>query len=178
MPTPLPTPFVTAYLSLGSNLGDRLENLTRALTLMRQAAITLQRTSAIYETEPVDYADQDWFLNCVAEVCTSLPPIELLHALQAIETRLGREHAIPKGPRTIDIDILLYGNLLLNGDELTLPHPRMFQRRFVLEPLRALASELVIASSGSGPGRSVEDWWQSLNDSATVRIFPEKLPEP
>jgi 2-amino-4-hydroxy-6-hydroxymethyldihydropteridine diphosphokinase len=167
------TPFVTVYLSLGSNLGDRLENLARAVTLMRQAAITPQRTSAIYETEPVDYANQDWFLNCVAEIATPLPPLQLLKVLHTIETLLGRERSIPKGPRTIDIDILLYGNMLLSGGELTLPHPRMHRRRFVLEPLRTLSPELVIP----GTGQSVEDWWRSLEDPARVRIHREILPE-
>jgi 2-amino-4-hydroxy-6-hydroxymethyldihydropteridine diphosphokinase len=154
-----------AYLSLGSNLGDRLENLRAAMRRLSDEGVTLRRTSSVYETEPVDNAEQDWFLNCVAEVSTSLEPLALLRRLQDIERELGRERAVPKGPRTIDIDILLYGDLAIETEELTLPHPRMLQRRFVLEPLCEIAPALMIP----GTEKTVEEALHGLADPAQVR---------
>lgn len=130
------------YLSLGSNLGDRLANLHSAIAALPASGINSQRISAIYETEPVDYLDQPWFLNCVVEAETSLEPLPLLGALQAIEKSLGRKKEIPKGPRVIDVDILLYDAETIAGPELQIPHPRMHLRRFVLAPLAALAPNL------------------------------------
>src|ERR1017187_10174720 len=126
---------VMAYLSLGSNVGDRLGNLRQACTQLDSEGISLRRLSSIYETEPVDYLEQDWFLNCVAEIETGLRPLALLDRLQQIEAHLGRRRERPKGPRTLDIDILLYWDYTLTSERLLLPHPGMLQRRFVLEPL-------------------------------------------
>lgn len=133
-----------AYLGLGSNVGERQLYIERALEEMRTAGIEVHRVSSLYETEPVGVADQPWFLNCVAEVDTELMPLQLLHKLQGIEHRLGRRRAAgdkPR-PRTIDIDILLFGNHVMDTAELAIPHPRMTERRFVLEPLRELAGDL------------------------------------
>ena len=160
-----------AYLSLGSNLGDRLENLREAMRRLGDAGIALKRTSSVYETEPVDNAAQGWFLNCVAEVSTTLEPLEFLHRLQVVERELGRERTVPKGPRTIDIDILLYDDLLIETDELTVPHPRMLQRRFVLEPLCEIAPTLAIP----GSAKIVEQALHELVDPAQVRLLIKSL---
>lgn len=132
----------TVYLSLGSNVGEREENLTRALTLLRAAEVEIRRTSSVWETEPQDRAAQRWFLNLVAEIETPLFPRQLLHLLQRVEKELGRRRMVSKGPRTIDIDILLFGSFVLNTAELEIPHPRLTQRRFVLAPLAELAPDL------------------------------------
>ncbi len=130
------------YLGLGSNVGDRKRNLDEALERLRQAGLGIQRVSAWYETEPVDYRDQPWFLNCVAEVVTELMPLQLLKRLQKIEWEMGRRRVVPRGPRNIDLDILFYGRHVIDRPELTVPHPRLHERRFVLEPLRELNPEL------------------------------------
>jgi 2-amino-4-hydroxy-6-hydroxymethyldihydropteridine diphosphokinase len=160
-----------AYLSLGSNVGDRLENLNNAMQLFCGAGIALRFTSSIYETEPVDNTNQGWFLNCVAEVSTALEPVALLQKLQKIEMELGRERITPKGPRTLDIDILLYGDLVMQSDNLTLPHPRMLQRRFVLQPLHEIAPALVIP----GAGKTIEQALSELCDPAQVRLLIKTL---
>jgi 2-amino-4-hydroxy-6-hydroxymethyldihydropteridine diphosphokinase len=172
---------IIVYLSLGSNLGDRLENLRRAFRLLGEKGIALRRTSSVYETEPVDNTDQGWFLNCVAEIGTSLEALGLLRRLQRIENELGRERLVRRGPRTLDIDMLLYGDLVLESSELTLPHPRMLERRFVLEPLRELGPHLVIpgvdgpGAGGPGTGRTVEQAYAGLRDTAQVRLLLNTL---
>ena len=132
----------TVYLSLGSNIGDRERNLRAALEHLDTAGIRIARVSPVYETEPVDLTGQRWFLNLVAEVETDLFPLQLLARTQKIERALGRVRTVPKGPRTIDIDILLYGNVVVNSQGLEIPHPRMAERRFVLIPLANLAPDL------------------------------------
>ncbi len=132
----------TVYLSLGSNIGDRERNLRDGLTLLAELGFTGMRVSSFYETEPLEVEDQPWFLNAVAEARTDLFPKQLLARLQRIEQRLGRRRLKPKGPRTIDIDILLYGGAVIDADELQVPHPRLAERRFVLEPLAELAPGL------------------------------------
>lgn len=130
------------YLSLGSNLGDRKANIARGLEELGTEGIHVVRVSSLYKTEPVDYRAQPWFLNCAAEVATTLMPLQLLHRCQSIERRLGRRRSIAKGPRVIDIDILLYENSLVRSAALMIPHPRMAERRFVLVPLREIAPNL------------------------------------
>ncbi len=130
------------YLGLGSNLGDRRAHLERALGEMRALGIEVLRVSSLYESEPVDWSEQPWFLNCVVEAETEHMPRQLLHKLQCIELRLGRRRSARRGPRTIDIDILLFGEHVMDTEELTIPHPRLARRRFVLEPLRELAADL------------------------------------
>ncbi len=129
----------TVYLSLGSNLGDRQVNLERAIARMNSSGIAVRRVSSLYQTEPVDFPAQGWFLNCVVEAETSLLPLQLLHELRRIERLLGRRRMVRLGPRGIDIDILLYENAIVRSAELQVPHPRMTDRRFVLQPLRELA---------------------------------------
>lgn len=132
----------TAYLSLGSNLGDREANLRRALELLASPEIRIRRVSSLYETEPQDLRHQPWFLNLAAEIETSLFPMQLLNRVQKIEKDMGRKRIVEKGPRTIDIDIVLFGNFTIDTPRLTTPHPRMQDRRFVLEPLAELAPDL------------------------------------
>jgi 2-amino-4-hydroxy-6-hydroxymethyldihydropteridine diphosphokinase len=132
----------TVFLSMGSNIGDRADNLNAAIAALPGAGFRVRNVSAFYETEPVDYLQQDWFLNCVVEGKTELAAGELLNKLRAIETRMGSKKVILKGPRILDIDILLYGNETFATPELQVPHPRMTQRRFVLVPLAEIAPEL------------------------------------
>ena len=129
----------TVYFSLGSNLGDRAKNLRDAIAAMGNAGVSVVRVSSVYETEPVDYLDQPWFLNCAVEAEAELAALDLLHALRGIEAEMGSKKLIVKGPRLIDIDILLYGNEIIDTPELQVPHPRMHLRRFVLEPLAEVA---------------------------------------
>jgi 2-amino-4-hydroxy-6-hydroxymethyldihydropteridine diphosphokinase len=130
---------MTAHLSLGSNLGDRAGHIERALQLLASEDVQVVKRSGLYETAPRDYTEQPWFLNMVAEIETSLSPAELLRRAAGIENQLGRERLVDKGPRTMDIDILLFGDLVIDTETLTIPHPRMHDRRFVLEPLAEIA---------------------------------------
>jgi 2-amino-4-hydroxy-6-hydroxymethyldihydropteridine diphosphokinase len=130
------------YLSLGSNLGDRLANLRRAVELLETPGVHIARLSSVYETAPVDYLEQPPFLNMVVEAGTELTPHGLLRLTQAIERELGRERSIAKGPRTMDIDIILFGACVIASPELEIPHPRMHERRFVLEPLKELIPDI------------------------------------
>ena len=131
----------TAYLSLGSNLGDREANLREAIAHLGELG-TVSKISALYETEPVEVSGQQpWFLNCAAAVETELTPLEFLKRLLAIEMAMGRKRTEPKGPRTIDMDIIFFGDEVLDTKELSVPHPAMQHRRFVLEPLAEIAPE-------------------------------------
>jgi 2-amino-4-hydroxy-6-hydroxymethyldihydropteridine diphosphokinase len=129
-----------AYLSLGSNLGDRAANLREALAHL-EAAGNLLAVSAFYETQPVEVPDQPWFLNSVAAIETGKTPRELLQFALQIESAMGRLRKREKGPRKIDIDILLFGDLVVDEPGLKIPHPAMHRRRFVLEPLVEIAAE-------------------------------------
>ena len=126
------------YLSLGSNIGDREANLRAAIDRLPPAGLRVARVSPVYETEPVGYRDQRWFLNLVVEAETGLAPMQMLARIGKIERALGRVHTVAKGPRTIDIDILLYGDAVVRSATLEIPHPRMAERRFVLAPLADL----------------------------------------
>jgi len=130
----------TAYLSLGSNLGDRAGNLQQAIQRLSQIA-TVSRVSAFYETEPMDFRDQPWFLNCAVEVQTDKSAQALLANAQIIEHDLGRNRAVNKGPRTLDIDLLLFGNEVIHTPGLVVPHPAMHLRRFVLAPLNEISPD-------------------------------------
>jgi 2-amino-4-hydroxy-6-hydroxymethyldihydropteridine diphosphokinase len=136
------TPPKRVFLSLGSNVGDRVANLRRALDMLSRGGLEVRRVSSFYKTEPVDFRVQSWFVNCVAEVETEHMPLQLLKTLQAVERALGRRPGVSKGPRSIDIDILLYENVVVRSSVLTIPHARMSERRFVLVPLRELAARL------------------------------------
>jgi 2-amino-4-hydroxy-6-hydroxymethyldihydropteridine diphosphokinase len=128
------------HLSLGSNLGDRETHLREAIRRLESAG-TVRSVSAIYETEPVEFADQPQFLNCAVALETSSTPEELMRQLLEIERAMGRQRLQKKGPRTIDLDILLCGDDVVNTPGLTIPHPAMQHRRFVLEPLAEIAPD-------------------------------------
>ena len=130
------------FLSLGSNVGNRVAHIRKAFELLANVGIEIRRVSSFYQTEPVDFLPQRWFVNCVAEVGTDLMPLRLLKTLQGVERTLGRRPGIPQGPRPIDIDILLYENVVVRSRALTIPHARLSERRFVLVPLRELAAHL------------------------------------
>jgi 2-amino-4-hydroxy-6-hydroxymethyldihydropteridine diphosphokinase len=132
----------TIYLGLGSNLGDREGMLRAALRALESPRLHIRRLSPLYETEPMDVPGQHWFLNQVAEAETDLFPLQLLHRTTKIEAQLGRRRLLPKGPRTIDIDVLLFGNCIVTTPTLEIPHPRFRVRRFVLAPLADLAPDL------------------------------------
>jgi 2-amino-4-hydroxy-6-hydroxymethyldihydropteridine diphosphokinase len=130
------------YLSLGSNLGDRAANLESAIDALPEIGVRVLRRSSIYETEPVDFLAQPWFLNCVVEAQTLLPPRKLLEGLQTIERKLGSRKLVPRGPRIIDLDVLFYEADVIHETEIEIPHPRLAERRFVLVPLAEIAPEL------------------------------------
>lgn len=132
----------TAYLGLGSNLGDRAANLARALERLRAQCVTVLSVSPAYETEPVGYAHQPKFLNAACRVQTALAPGELLARLKDIEREMGRVPTIASGPRMIDLDLLLYDDLILAEGALQVPHPRMTTRAFVLVPLADIAPDV------------------------------------
>jgi 2-amino-4-hydroxy-6-hydroxymethyldihydropteridine diphosphokinase len=131
----------TAYLGLGSNLGDRAENLRRVVLLLGQTVV-VEVASSLYETAPWGYLEQPPFLNAACRVRTDLPPRALLREIQAIETSLGRQRRERWGPRTADVDILFYGNLVLKENDLTIPHSLLHERAFVLVPLAEIAPAL------------------------------------
>jgi 2-amino-4-hydroxy-6-hydroxymethyldihydropteridine diphosphokinase len=132
------------YLSLGANMGDRLNYLKRALEELESSGVHIQRVSRIYETEPQGYRNQSRFLNMVAEVETNLFPNQLLRVIHTIERRLKRRRKSANGPRTIDIDIILYGNSTIKTPTLEIPHPRYKERLFVLTPLSELVRRLIV----------------------------------
>jgi 2-amino-4-hydroxy-6-hydroxymethyldihydropteridine diphosphokinase len=142
-----------AFLGLGSNLGDRAGNLKSAIRLLdNENEIKVTKISSVYETEPIGNMEQSSFYNCVIEIETDLKPIELLKAGNQVEAELKRERSIRWGPRTIDIDILLYGNLAIKESELQIPHPRICERAFVLVPLLELSPKIEIPSLGRADG--------------------------
>jgi 2-amino-4-hydroxy-6-hydroxymethyldihydropteridine diphosphokinase len=130
----------TVYLSLGSNLGNREAHLRAAIQRLAELGEVIA-VSSLYETQPVEFTAQPWFLNCAVALCTNLKPETLLSRALEIERELGRQRTLPKGPRIIDIDILLFGDLILATPDLNVPHPAMQQRRFVLEPLAEIAPD-------------------------------------
>lgn len=139
-----------AYIALGSNLQDPVKQVGQAFDALAQLPATrLLQRSSLYKTAPVGYDNQPDFINAVAKVDTSLEPIVLLHKLLAVEAMFGRERSFPNAPRILDLDLLLYGNVCMQTAELTLPHPRMHERGFVLLPLAEIAPELVLDNGQS-----------------------------
>lgn len=133
-----------AYIGLGSNIGDRAANLKRALDRLKaRQGLKVKKASSLYEAEPVGLKGQPWYLNAVVEVETSLSPEGLFKVCQEIETEMGRRRETRWGPRVIDLDILLYGNNIIDEEDLKIPHPRMHTRRFVLVPLAEIAPEAI-----------------------------------
>lgn len=157
---------VTAYVGLGSNLGDRAGNLLLAVRGLLEASFAVQRLSAIYETAPVGIESQLNFLNMVAEVRVSaISPSQMLARMLRIEYLLGRMRSIEKAPRTVDLDLLLYGSTHSDTDFLKLPHPRMHLRRFVLTPLNELSPHLVHPALN----KSMQELLENLADDSAVK---------
>jgi 2-amino-4-hydroxy-6-hydroxymethyldihydropteridine diphosphokinase len=129
-----------AYLSLGSNLGDREDAIREAIRRL-EALGRVVSVSSFYETEPVELTEQPWFLNCAVALETDQTPEQVMSEILKIEEQMGRQRVQRKGPRSIDLDILFWGNLVIESPNLTIPHPAMHERRFVLEPLAEIAAE-------------------------------------
>jgi 2-amino-4-hydroxy-6-hydroxymethyldihydropteridine diphosphokinase len=155
------------YLALGTNIGERENNLREAIRLLQEAGLQITKRSSVYETEPLDYLDQPWFLNAVLETQTDLPVEELLATVRRIESQMGSKKAFAKGPRLMDLDILFYGDETIATPDLQVPHPRMLQRNFVLIPLAEIAPKL---KHPSWPGNAAEMLERSL-DLSVVRKF-------
>jgi 2-amino-4-hydroxy-6-hydroxymethyldihydropteridine diphosphokinase len=159
---------VSAYVGLGSNLGDRAGNLLLGVRGMLAAGLRVARLSSVYETDPVDLTEQPRFLNMVAELSGPLPtPEQTLARLLRVEYSLGRTREVPRGPRTLDLDLLLYGDLSQETEFLTLPHPRLHLRRFVLVPL----AELAPAQTHPALRRTYAELLARVDDSAAVTCW-------
>jgi 2-amino-4-hydroxy-6-hydroxymethyldihydropteridine diphosphokinase len=160
-----------AYIALGSNMGDRLDYLKKAiLHLESHEDITVVNTSSIYETDPVGYTNQDQFLNMAIEVMTSLKPFELLDVCLNIEEQLGRKREMRWGPRTLDLDILVYNQENIETEKLTLPHPRMSERAFVILPLLEIDPNIMLPTMKE----PLKSCLQSIPDKEGVRIWKQK----
>lgn len=154
------------FIGVGSNLGDKLKNINRALELLVSSSeVIITNRSSLYNTEPVGYKEQDWFLNMVVEIETSLTPRELLRHLITIENKMGRQREIHWGPRIIDLDILIYGQLKMKGTDLQLPHPRLEERAFVIVPLAEISPGLLLPS-----GRKASDLAGQLSKSQQIGL--------
>jgi len=155
------------YIGLGSNLGDRLANIRKAIELMKEEGIEIIKESSIYQTEPVGYKQQSWFLNSVVKGTTELSPRGIWKRLEKIEKLMGREKEIKWGPRIIDLDILFYGNKVLNGKELQIPHSELHKRRFVLVPLKEIAPKLVHPILN----KTISELLRHLRDNSRVELL-------
>ena len=160
----------TTYLSLGSNKGDRAHYIARAIQALGANGIKVMRQSRLYETEPVETTSKAWFLNCVIEAETKLLPPQLMHTLLDIERSLGRRRRVLRGPRFIDMDILLYDDDVVSTAQLEIPHPRMAQRRFVLVPFAEIAPE----ARHPVLKKSIAELLEETSDRSEVRSYQDK----
>lgn len=133
----------TVYIAIGSNLGDKLSNCKKGIELLEKSGITILACSHFYKTEPVDYTDQDRFINAAVKAETGLAPLQLLKLLKSIEKEAGRVDTVRFGPRILDMDIIFYDDVITDDSGLIIPHPRMHKRRFVLAPICDIEPELV-----------------------------------
>ena len=157
----------TIYLSLGSNIGDRAKNIAKAIEALGARGVGVTKESSLYETEPVELREQAWFLNSVVKAEMDLMPQQLMRALLAIEREMGRTRRVPKGPRLIDMDILLFGSSVVRTPELEIPHPRMAERRFVLLPL----AEIAPAARHPVFRKTIAELLSETPDRSEVRLF-------
>ena len=159
------------YLALGSNLGDRVAQLNAAVAGLGGRGVRVVRSASVYSTEPKEIVSQPWFLNTVVEVATELDPEALMRVCLEVENACGRERRLPNGPRTLDIDIIFFGDRVVQIAGLTIPHPRYAERRFVLEPLAEIAADHIDPCRG----RRVGDLVRQVQDNGTVTPFAEPL---
>lgn len=152
------------FIGIGSNLGDKEQNVRKAISFINEKCKIL-KMSSLYETEPVGYKEQEWFLNCAIKAETKLEPDELLDFLQSIEKRLGRAKTIKNGPRTIDLDILFYADKKINKPELVIPHPRLHERLFVLAPLKEICPDFIHPISK----KSIDELYTFANNPEIVK---------
>lgn len=150
------------YIGIGTNLGDKEDNLKQAIELLSEK-VSIRKVSSLYETEPVGYQDQPWFLNLVLEGETSLEPNELLDFTQGIEKQMKRIKTIVNGPRIIDVDILLYEQQQMETERLTVPHPRMVDRAFVMVPLFEIAPNLMLS------GKTMGEWMEDFHGEQIIK---------
>ena len=162
--------FQKAYLSLGSNLGDRKANIKQAIAALEDGDLRIGRVSSFYETEPVGFKNQPWYLNIALEIETTLSPQELLERCKGIERSMGRVKPFTDAPRIVDLDILLYGDRIVSIERLNLPHPRLAERNFVLEPLAEIAPALVHPVLG----RSIQALLETSTDNSIVRRYGDE----
>lgn len=158
---------MTYFLCLGSNIGDRKKNLAQAISLMKKNAVQIIKRSAIYETSPIGIVEQPWFLNQVLQIQTVLEPRPLLLLLKKVEKKIGRTTGFPKGPRCIDIDILLAESRIVRSKVLIVPHPELANRNFVLLPLSEIAGDFrhpVLKET-------IEDLRRKSKDKSVVRLY-------
>jgi 2-amino-4-hydroxy-6-hydroxymethyldihydropteridine diphosphokinase len=153
-------------------MGNRTENIARAIAALGQHGVRVTRESSLYETEPLEIKEQPWFLNCAIEAETELSPERLMEVLLEIEREMGRERRVPKGPRLIDMDILLYGADILKEPGLEIPHPRMAERKFVLVPLAEIAAEVNHPVSMM----TIAEMLEATADQSEVRKWRSKSP--
>ena len=156
---------IKIYLGLGSNVGNREKNMVSAIEYLEKAGVKIMRRSHLYETEPVGFTDQDWFLNMVVEGETEFEPPELAEILSGVEKKVGRTKTFKWGPRVIDIDLLFYGNRLVHSKNLTVPHKHLHERQFVLKPLFELVPRLV----HPGLKKTIRQLLNECPDTAIVR---------
>jgi len=163
---------LVCHIGIGSNLGDALQNCKDAVeSISRLSSVELIHSSSFYKTEPVGDIKQEYFVNTVVEIKTELPARELLQTLQKIEKQMGRERSIKGGPRIIDLDIIFYGQEIIREKGLTIPHPEMHKRRFVLEPLNEIASYFIHPVFGV----SVRGLKERLDDTKSVEKIGQKI---
>ena len=163
----------TAYIGMGSNLGDREENLSKTLELLRRIEGTEVETfSSSFESEPMYLSEQPDYLNMAAMLSTNLFPLNLLEALLSIENKMGRVRGIKFGPRVIDLDILFFGEQIVNSEALTIPHPLLYERLFVLKPLSEIAGELICPVKQ----KTVAELLKLSNDNSRISKYENKTP--